>query len=200
MKLRHAPTSPFVRKVMITAFETGLEDKIERVPTNVWDPNTDIGTDNPLGKVPTLFTDAGQVLYDSTVICEYLNEKGGGDLFASGDARWKALQMNSLGDGIAETGIRRLLEQRQGGDSPRKPWIDRQNMIINRVAETLETELDFLNGPFTIGQVAIACGLGWLEFRFDDLTWRDIAPGAAKWYDGICERPSLKATEYAEPA
>src|SRR3990167_1033017 len=111
MKLRYSPTSPYVRKVSVTLIETGLDKNIERVATSVWDPKTDIGKDNPLGKIPTLITDDGAVLYDSPVICEYLDglHKGPKLFPASGEARWRALRLQALGDGMTDAGILRLL-------------------------------------------------------------------------------------------
>ena len=101
MKLRYSSTSPFVRKVMVTAHEAGIIDQIEPVATNVWAKDTDIGTDNPVGKVPTIVTDGGEILYDSSVICEYLDSlHDGKKLFpASGGARWQALRVFLAGGG-----------------------------------------------------------------------------------------------------
>jgi len=111
MKLRYSATSPYVRKVAVTLIETGLDKNVERIPTNVWDPNTDVGKDNPLGKVPTLIADDGTVLYDSPVICEYLDglNKGKKLFPTEGEARWRALKLQALGDGMTDAGILRLL-------------------------------------------------------------------------------------------
>ena len=114
MKLCYSPTSPYVRKVVVTAMETGLEPGIERIANNVWDPATDIAATNPLGKVPALTTDDGAVLFDSPVICEYLDSlHDGAKLFpAAGPARWRALRQQALCDGILDAGILRMLEGR----------------------------------------------------------------------------------------
>lgn len=200
MKLRYSPTSPFVRKVIVTAIETGLDNQIERINTNVWAPDTDIGTDNPVGKVPTLITDGGEILYDSSVICEYLDSLHDGQkLFpAVGGARWQALRLNALGDGMAETGIRRLLEGRFWKESPRQDWIDRANKGLGRCFKALEDDAGALAGPVTIGQVSIGCAIGWLDMRFNDLGWRDDCPAVADWYAGFSARPSMVATEPKE--
>ena len=198
MKLRYSPTSPFVRKVIVTAIETGLDNQIERINTNVWAPDTDIGSDNPVGKVPTLITDGGEILYDSSVICEYLDSLHDGQkLFpAVGGARWQALRLNALGDGMAETGIRRLLEGRFWKESPRQDWIDRANK--GRCFKALEDDAGALAGPVTIGQVSVGCAIGWLDMRFNDLGWRDDCPAVADWYAGFSARPSMVATEPKE--
>ncbi|PIW28936.1 MAG: glutathione S-transferase [Rhodospirillales bacterium CG15_BIG_FIL_POST_REV_8_21_14_020_66_15] len=200
MKLRYSPTSPFVRKVMVTAHETGLADQIEKIATNVWAAGTDIGADNPVGKVPCLTTDGGEIIYDSSVICEYLDSLHDGQkLFPPvGGARWRALRLNALGDGMCETGIRRLLETRLWPDSPRQDWIDRANTVLGRCFKSLEDDADALSGPVTIGQVAIGCAIGWLDLRFSDFGWRDDCPALADWYAGFSARPSMAATEPKE--
>ena len=200
MKLRYSPTSPFVRKVSVVALETGLADQIERIATNVWAPDTDIGNDNPIGKVPALTTEGGETLYDSTVICEYLDSLHNGvKLFpASGGERWRALRLNALADGMLENGIRRLLEYRLFPDSVRESWVARATMIMQRSLSSLEDEVEVLSGPITIGQISIGCAIGWLEFRFDDLAWRDDCPALADWYTKFSGHPSMVATEPAE--
>lgn len=196
MKLRYSPLSPFVRKVTVTLIETGLEDKVERIPTDVWDPETDIAKDNPLGKIPALITDDGKVLYDSPVICEYLDGLHDGDkLFpASGQTRWQALRLQALGDGMSEAGVLRLLETRRPEEMQYEKWMARQTATVLRAMDALESETDGLEGPLTIGQVAVGCSLGWLDFRFPDLGWRQDHPGLAEWFEGFSERPSMTAT------
>ncbi len=201
MKLRYSPLSPFVRKVTVTLVETGLEDKVERIPTDVWDPETDIAKDNPLGKIPTLITDDGKALYDSPVICEYLDGLHDGDkLFpASGQARWQALRLQALGDGMSEAGVQRLLETRRPEEVQYEKWIARQTATVLRAMDALESEVDGLEGPLSIGQVAVGCSVGWLDFRFPDLGWRQDRPGLAEWFEGFSERPSMTATVPKEP-
>lgn len=201
MKLRYSPLSPFVRKVTVTLIETGLEDRVERIPTDVWDPETDIAKDNPLGKIPTLITGDGKALYDSPVICEYLDGLHDGDkLFpASGQARWQALRLQALGDGMSEAGIATLLETRRPEELQYEKWMARQTAAILRAMDALESETDGLEGPLTIGQVAVGCSVGWLDFRFPDLGWRQDRPGLAEWFEGFNERPSMTATVPKEP-
>ena len=201
MKLRYSPLSPFVRKVTVTLIETGLENKVERIPTDVWDPETDIAKDNPLGKVPALITNDGKVLYDSPVICEYLDGLHDGDkLFpASGKTRWLALGLQALGDGMSEAGVLKLLETRRPEEVQYEKWMARQTVTVLRAMDALESETDGLEGPLTIGQVAVGCSVGWLDFRFPDLGWRQDPPGLAEWFEGFSERPSMTATVPKEP-
>jgi len=197
MKLRYSPLSPYVRKVAVTLIETGLDKKVERIPTNVWDPNTDIGNDNPLGKVPTLITDSGERLYDSPVICEYLDGlHNGKKLFpASGKARLKAIKLQALGDGMTDAGVLRLLEDRRPKELQWDKWAERQAKVVARAMDALEDEADAMaEGPITIGHIAVGCSLGWLDFRFPDLGWRKQRPALADWYDDFADRKSMVAT------
>ena len=200
MKLRFSPLSPYVRKVCVTIIETGLEDRVENIPTNVWDPETDIASDNPLGKVPALILDDGQVLYDSHVICEYLDSLHDGDkLFPkSGPARWNALRLHALGDGMTDAGILNLLESRRPEEFQYDKWMERQSAAISRAMNALENDLENLQAGFAIGQVTIACSLGWLDFRFPDLGWRGERPGLADWFETVSDRPSLTRTVSSE--
>lgn len=201
MKLRYSPTSPYVRKVIVTAMETGLDDRIERQPTNPWDPGTDLPGDNPLGKVPALLTDDGQTLYDSPVICEYLDSLGAGRLFpASGPERWRALQQQALADGILDASILAMLESR------RRPqeycwndWVDRQKSSVARSVDALEHEVSSFGDQLTIGQIAAGCALGYLDFRFAEDDWRRDHPILAAWYEGFAARPAMTATIPKDP-
>lgn len=196
MKLRFSPLSPYVRKVSVTLIETGLEDRVENILTNVWDPETDIADNNPLGKVPVLILDDGKVLYDSHVICEYLDSLHDGDkLFPQpGPARWQALRLHALGDGITDAGILTLLEGRRPEEFKYEKWIQRQTAAMLRGMDALENDLENLDAGFGIGQICVACSLGWLDFRFPDLGWRADHPGLADWLEGASERPSMMQT------
>ena len=202
MKLRYNPASPYVRKVTVTLIETGLEDRVERIPTNPHDPETDIATVNPLGKVPTLITDDGEVLVDSPVICEYLDSlHDGAKLFpAPGAPRWRALRLLALGDGMTDAGVLKLLESRRPEAFQYDTWAQRQGTVIGRAMDALEGELERLDGPLTIGHIAVACSIGWLDFRFPDLDWRPGRPGLAEWFEAFSERPSMTATVPKEAA
>ena len=141
MKLRYAATSPYVRKVVVALAELGLDDRVERIDTLVWDPATDIGATNPLGKVPALITDDGAVLFDSPVICEYLNDLAGGPMFPAGAARWPALRLQALGDGILDAAILRLLESRRPAERQSADWMARQKRSVDRALDVLEGEV-----------------------------------------------------------
>ncbi len=202
MQLRYSPTSPFVRKVMVVALETGLAEGIDLVTTNVWNPDTDIQIQNPLGKVPALVTEGGEVLYDSPVICEYLDSlHDGAKLFPpGGGARWTALRRQALGDGMMDAAVSRLLEGKRPPGERSEAWAGRQKLVIERALDGLEEEADELSGPIGIGHIAIGCALGYLDLRFADDNWRARRTVLADWFDGINRRPSMTGTVPKDPS
>lgn len=203
MKLRYSPTSPYVRKVNATAIETGLRDRLEWIPTNAWDPADDLPTVNPLGKVPALITDEGEVLYDSVVICEYLDSvHGGARLFPpEGPARWRALKLHALADGMLDASVLRLVEHSRRPKELFWPeWDDRQKGKVDRALDALEAHVDLLEGSPDIGKIAVGCALGYLDFRFPAEDWRGSRPRLAAWYETFAQRPSMRETEPYQPA
>jgi len=196
MKLRYSPTSPYVRKVLATAIELGLETRIERISTD------DLVTDNPLSKVPALTMDDGEVLYDSPVICEYLDSlHQGARLFPpAGTARWRALRQQALCDGVLDAAILRMLESKRRPEALRWPdEIAKQGGKVARALDRLEAEAADLEGPLTIGQIAVGCTLGYLDFRFGDEDWRPTHPKLAAWHAEFAKRPSMLETVPKDP-
>src|SRR5277367_1155123 len=161
MKLRHNPASPFVRKVMIVAHELGLAGKIELLDTvvNPVTTNATLAGENPLMKIPTLVTDDGEILFDSPVICEYLDSlAGGGRVFPAGKARWAALRQQALGDGILDALILCRYEiAARPEDKRHAPWTDGQMKKAHQGLVALERE--DLSGATTIGTITAACTL-----------------------------------------
>jgi len=197
MKLRYSATSPFARKVMIVAHEHGLADRIEilpveRVTTQPFGLQT---PENPLMKIPALTADDGQVLYDSPVICEYLDTLGSGrKLFPpAGAARWTALRQQALGDGITDAVILCAYETRRPEERRWSGWTDSQMQRVHQGLAAAEHE--HLSGLTTIGPIAIACALGYLDIRFPDDGWRRRHPKLAEWYDAVLQLPSMQATK-----
>jgi glutathione S-transferase len=197
MQLRYAATSPFVRKVMVIAIETGLVDRIEKIPApgTPLKPNREGPAVNPLKKIPALLTDDGQLLYDSPVICEYLDSLHRGPrFFPTGSVRWLALRRQALGDGILDAAITVRYEttlrpkELQWGD-----WCEAQAEKWRAALDSLEQER--LADGFDIGHVTIACALGYLDFRYPTEGWRNTRPRLAAWYEAVAQRPSLKQTE-----
>jgi len=200
MKLRYAAASPFVRKVMVVALETGLSERIERLATSVSPvkPNEDVARENPLVKVPSLTTDDGFVLYDSPVICEYLDGlHDGPKLFPpSGALRWTALKQQALADGLLEAAILVRYENLRPEEMRWKDWTDSQMRRVRGALAALEIEIEAGNlaGPLTIGPITVGCALGYLDFRFANEAWRLRHRLLAAWFEEFSKRKSMQLT------
>lgn len=203
MKLFWSTRSPFVRKVMVMAHETGLSGRIECVRTVVapTKPNADVMALNPLNKLPTLIRDDDRPLYDSRVICEYLDTlHAGTKLFpAAGEARFEALRLQALGDGVLDFLLVGLSE-RARPEAQQSPDLKAALDVKFKTAfDALETEARALAaGPMTIGHLAIGCVLGYADFRYAAKAWREGRPALAAWGETMLSRPSYKATEHAD--
>jgi len=198
MRLWQNPASPFARKVRMVAHELGLATRIEEIPTMVSPvaPNSDLAAQNPLVKIPALQTDDGAVLYDSAVICEYLDTLHTGTrLFPGGKSRWNALRLQVLCDGILEAAVLCRYEMAIRPQELRwNGWVDGQFIKIRNGLDALEKEEPAWKGFFGIGQIGAACVLGYLDFRFPDEAWRASRPQLAAWFELISKRPSVIAT------
>jgi len=205
MKLRYSPTSPYVRKVMVVALETGLAERIERIPTTVAPTklNDEVARENPLVKVPALTTNDGLVLYDSPVICEYLDTlHDGPKLFpANGKARWLALRQQALGDGILDAAILGRYEILRPKEYQWQDWLDAQMRKVRGALAALEMEAEAgdLGGPLTIGHITIACALGYLDFRYQSEAWRTKHRRLTVWADDVAQRKSIQLTVPKDP-
>lgn len=195
-KLRYSSTSPFVRKVSVLAIETGQDKEIERIPTVAIDPNSDIGKDNPLNKVPALVLEDGSSLYDSHVICEFLDARHQGPKFfpAAGPARWTALRQEALANGMADAGVLRIMESRRPANEQSPGWIARQKLKMDQGLDQLEKEAPKFASGFDIGLMTIAIVLDYFDFRFKAEEWRKGRPNLTKWHEAISARASLKST------
>jgi glutathione S-transferase len=195
MKIYFSPASPYVRKVMVVAHELGLADRIERLPSAAGPVKRDatIRQDNPLGQVPTFFTDDGTVLYDSRVICEYLDDLGAGTFFGSGPSRWRNLTDAALGDGLLGAALLARYESVLRPEPLR--WAEWSRGQLEKVTDAVDRmERMELGTRLDIGTVTFACGLGYLDFRFPDLDWRAGRPSVTAWYADFAQRPSMVAT------
>ncbi|MCE3247777.1 MAG: glutathione S-transferase [Geminicoccaceae bacterium] len=203
MKLHYSIASPYVRKVMAVAIETGLRERIKQVerkmsPVN---PSAELNRDNPLGKIPCLVTDDSLVLYDSRVVCEYLDSlHDGPKMFpAAGPARWTALRRQAEGDGILDAGVGTRYETFLRPEERRWPeWVQGQKAKIARALDALDGEAASFGETVDIGTITIGCALGYLDFRYAADDWRRGRPKLAAWYDTFARRPSLAETAPAE--
>ena len=198
MKLYYSPSSPYARKVRVLALETKLDKKIEMVNVALTPvaPNADVDKHNPIGKIPALSV-KGIDLFDSPVICEYLDSQHKGrKLFPrKGRERWMALRQQAMGDGLLDAA---LLARYEGALRPEDrrwaEWSQGQVRKMNGVLDQLEAEAKSLKGKLTIGTITIVCALGYLDLRFADMGWRDKRPKLAKWFAQTSKLPSIKAT------
>ena len=193
MKLHYSPFSPYVRKVLAVAIASGVEGQITRVDTNPAASPPDLLRNNPLSKVPCLVTADGLALFDSPVICEYLDSIGGGALFPpAGPARWRALKQQALGDGIMDAAFLRRMEQGRPQEAARDAVMARHAAAIERALDALESEppADHLD----IGTISVACAVGYLDLRFAVDAWRNGRPRLAQWFEKMQDRPEITRT------
>ena len=194
MKLAYSPNSPYVRKCVALAIARGIDSQMELWTIGTTAP--ELAAENPLSKVPTLILADGTQLYDSPVICEYLDSlPGGAKLFpASGPARWKALTQMALGDGILDATQPRRREIALPLDEGRKEYIATQQLKVTRALDQLEGQADGLGALATIGEITIGCALGYLDFRYPNEPWRPGHPKLEAWYAKVAALPPLART------
>jgi glutathione S-transferase len=194
VKLYYSATSPFVRKVIICAILRGLDGRIERTPSDPHASPADLIADNPLSKVPCLVSDEGVALFDSPMICEYLDAQGdAAALFpAPGPARWRALKQQAMGDGIMDAAVLRRGLRAKPVETARTAELQRQKKAVDRTLDQLEADIP--GSGLDIGTIAIACALGYLDLRFADEPWRETRPALAGWFKAISAQPALVST------
>jgi len=198
MKLTFSPASPFARKVRIAAIELGLIDKIELVPATVapGQPNPEYSKINPVKKLPALILDNGEVIVDSYVIVEYLDELAGGKLIpSSGPSRWRVKSDHSLLQGMLDSMLLCRYEKLVRPEPLRwQAWSDDHwNRAWNGMAH-FEQQTEMLSGPLTIAQIALVCVLGYADFRFSDCGWRKAYPKLDAFHARMLTRPSVKVS------
>lgn len=200
MKLYYSQTSPYARKVRLAAEHLGLTGAIELVPA----VTTPIAEDaalvaaTPLGKLPALVLDDGQVLFDSRVIVEYLDALAGGGLIpAPGDpARWRTLRLQATADGLLDAALLMRYETAlRPADLLWRDWLDGQGRKVARALAALDADAAGLAAGPALGAIAAACALGYLDFRFPDMGWRAKAPGLAAFYAEFSKTPAMAWTD-----
>lgn len=196
MQLHYSPTSPYVRKVNVLAMECGLDASIERIPTNPWEPNEALLANNPLSKVPTLITKDGLVIFDSPVVCEYLDGEHSGDKLipVSGKQRWQVLRTQAMCDGILDAAILRFLEGKREESLRSADWDEMQKASVTRSLNVLEAELSDWPTEISLSHICAGVVLGYLDFRFDHEDWRLDHPNLSVWYNEFSQRESMQAT------
>lgn len=196
MRLNHSAASPYVRKVNACAIARGLDGRIEKLATNPHQSPAELLRVNPLSRVPSFTLDDGTALYDSPVICEYLDSLGDAPpLFPlAGPARWTALRQQALADGILDSCVPRRREMGFPPDEARTALIARMRDATARGVDALEAEAASLGDLRTIGEIAVGCALGYLDFRFAAEPWRPGHDRLAAWFARVSELPPLAQT------
>lgn len=192
MKLYGSPTSPYVRKVRVLAHELGVN--LPGVLIKVHEIPSDYGRINPVNRIPALEIDDNTLIYDSRVICEYLDVSHGSRFLArEGSARWQTLKLQVLGDGLMDAATPRVSELAR---PPERQWPHRLAEYERSISQTLDAFEDMtesFNG-LDLGTISIGCALGYLDFRLPNEPWRDHRPRLAIWYASFADRPSMATT------
>ncbi len=198
LTLRSSPASPFVRKIRIAAAVLGLEREIAIELADTMSASDTVRQQNPLGKIPALVLEDGSVLFDSRVILDYLDHRAGGGKIVPKDAnaRFAALRLQALADGLMDASILLIYEGRWRPAEKHEPkWIDHQAGKVTRALAALEAAPPGLDTPPNMGQIALACALGYRDFRFEG-TWRKDHPRLVAWLDQFAARvPAFAATK-----
>ena len=198
LRLYTSPTTPFGRKAMVLILEAGLADQVEiaQATGSPLDSSKMPLSQNPLGKIPALERGDGPAIYDSRVICRYLDDRAGAGLYPPAPRLWETLTLEATADGMIEAAILMLYEDRLRPEEKRfDGWVEGQWAKIARALDTLEGRwMSHLNGPLDMGQIAIGVALSYLDFRFDARGWREGRPELARWHEAFAARESMAAT------
>ena len=197
MKCYVTANSPYARKVRVVTLETGLYFEIEWAMITREERAEMIPGINPLGKVPVAVLDAGDVLYDSPVICAYADFLNPGRKLIPEESpeRWQALRLEALGDGLGEAVIAASQEDQRPGEKRSQGVVDRQAGKAKVALADLDKAAGDFNDPPLIGEIAVACALGYMEFRDVVPGWRDTYANLGSWYTEILKRRSFVDTE-----
>lgn len=196
MQLYISLTSPFARKVRMVALEKGLADQIQITPINPWESPPELTSKNPLSQVPVLVLDNGEILYDSRVICAYLDQLNSDPLLipSGGFERIAVLRMEALADGMIDAAINAFFARNDNGDNPDTPAIERQINKMTDALKVMEEGLPDYEDQLNLGTIAYAAALAYLDLRYGDLDWRSRAPRLAVWFDDYDKRPAMVET------
>jgi glutathione S-transferase len=200
MILRSSPSSPFGRKVRIAIALLGLDNEVKIEPADTTDVNDSVRRQNPLGKIPVLIAEDGTAYYDSRVILEYLDHRAGDGKILPRDvnARLAALRLQALCDGILDASILTIYETRWRKAEAHEPkWLEHQAGKVTRALAALEAAPPPLDAVPNVGQITLACTLGYRDFRFSG-SWRSEHPRLVAWLDMFAARvPAFAATKPA---
>lgn len=197
MKLFYAAPSPFARKVRVLIAEKQIAG-VELVTVSPFEAPAELVAVNPLSKVPALLMEGGGLLYDSPVICEYLDSLGDGPRFIplEGRKRWTVLRLQALADGLMDTVLSLSLEINRRPENERSPqWIERWCATILRAVDALEGEVKTFDPELDMGQIAAGCALSYVDLRAANfVSWRQACPVLSAWHAVFAQRPSMQST------
>lgn len=197
LKMYHNPVSPYCRKVDVVLHETGQFDDVEAIhdPTDAMTTGATPIAANPLGKIPALVRDDGPAIFDSPVICRYFNDRAGANLYPT-SRQWEVMTLEALSDGILDAAIAMVYEGRfRPEELQSTDWIAAQWAKASRALDAIEDQwMSHLEGPLTMGQIAVGCALGYLDLRHPDRNWREGRGILAAWEANFSKRPSMQAT------
>jgi glutathione S-transferase len=196
VRLYVSPMSPYVRKVRAVAVHLGLLERIEVVLCKVRAKTKGLEDFNPLGRVPTLVLDNGQALFDSPVICEYLDSLHSGEKLIplTGERRWQVLRQQALGDGIMDAATPWREETHRPKEQQSLDWLHIYRGMVGRAADFLEKEVEQFN-RVSVGTLSIGCALGYLDFRFSEENWRLNHPRLSEWFKQFEKLDAMKETK-----
>ena len=201
-KLSFSPASPYVRKVRMAAFNSGLDKKLELVTANTQDEKDSLREQNPLGKIPIVTKPDGTYLFDSRVIIDHFNRIGGGLIPEAGDDRDIVLTRAALSEGLIDASLLIVYSSRySNGEIPSQIWLDLQIDKIDRTLNFLETDVINWKNPagFNAANIGLASALGYLLFR-EVRDWKSNRPNLQKWYDEVASNlPGFNETKPVSP-
>ena len=196
MELKFSPLSPYARKVTVTAHELGIAGRIRLTTVKTREEPESVAPFNPLGKIPALVTDGGAVIFDSPVICEYLDAEFGNHrlLPATGARRWDILTRMALADGTIDAGLLVRHERARPAERQSQDWIDWQLRKVFGALDRLEQDIETIGGAIDLGTIAVGCALGYLPLRVAELQGLPRWPRLRAWYEGVSQREAFHLT------
>lgn len=196
MKLYFTPTSPYARKVRMVVSEKGLKDRIDLTVSDPFGEGETLNAANPLGKVPALVLDGGEVLFDSPVICAYLDTLSDVNPLIPADPtrRWGVLTAAALADGMLDAAFALVMERRRPQAQQSPLWQDRWSDAIQRSVGALDADIAVVSGDLSLAQIGLGAALGYLDFRLAEMDWRKDHPDISHWFAAFSERPSMQLT------
>ena len=198
MDLVISPTSPYARKTRIVRLEKSLQDRVQVITASPLASGSRAVIQNPLGKVPSLILGDGSVLFDSPIICAYLDAIDGTPVLTDfrGDRRWECERAQALGDGIMDAAYNLVMERRRDANEQSASWLDRWQQNIAHTVAAMEEDVRSRGSQFDIGSISCAVALGYLDFRLSDINWWQGHADLRSWYENFIDRPSFRMTDY----